>query len=86
MIQGIPLATGAQDIEDGIHGLAILHARPMAPQRVRFTRWQQRLDVLPQLFRNTPIMADFLMVLMHLQRSCRRTVFPTEYHDHSLLG
>jgi hypothetical protein len=85
-IQGIPLATGAKDKEDGIHGLAVIHARPMAPQGVQFARWEQRLDVLPQLVRKTPITADLLVVVMHLQRSCRRKGFPTEYHDNSLLG
>jgi hypothetical protein len=86
VIQGIPLATGAKDEEDSIHGLAVIHARPMAPQGVRFARWEQRLDVLPQLVRNMPITADCLMVVIHQQGSCRREVFPTEYHHNSLLG
>jgi hypothetical protein len=38
VIQGIPLATGAEDEEDGIHGLAVIDAGPMAPERVRLAR------------------------------------------------
>jgi hypothetical protein len=47
VIQGIPLATGAEDEEDGIHGLAVIDAGPMAPERVRLPWREQGLDALP---------------------------------------
>jgi hypothetical protein len=31
VLQGIPLAPSAEDDEDGIHGLAVIDAGPMAP-------------------------------------------------------
>jgi hypothetical protein len=31
VIQGIPLTPSAEDEEDGIHGLAVIDAGPMAP-------------------------------------------------------
>jgi hypothetical protein len=37
-MQGLPLAAGAEDEEDGIHGLAVIDAGPMAPERVRLPR------------------------------------------------
>jgi len=40
LIQGLPLAPGAEDEEDGIHGLASIDAGPMAPERVRFP-WRE---------------------------------------------
>jgi hypothetical protein len=40
VLQGIPLATGAQYEKDGIHCLAILDTGAMAPQRVRLARRQ----------------------------------------------
>jgi hypothetical protein len=46
-IQGTPLTAGAEHEEDGIHGLPIIDAPPMAPQGVRFARGEKRLDTFP---------------------------------------
>jgi hypothetical protein len=35
LMQRIPLAAGAEDKEDGIHGSAIIDAWPVTPKRVR---------------------------------------------------
>jgi hypothetical protein len=72
VVQGIPLATGPQDEENGIHGPTIIDAGPMAPQGVRFTRREQWRDALPQLVRDTPIPAGFLVAVIHQCGSCRR--------------
>jgi hypothetical protein len=64
-MQRIPLAAGAEHEEDGIHGLPIIDAGPMAPQRVRFARREQRLDALPQCVRDTPLTVGFLIVVLH---------------------
>jgi hypothetical protein len=40
VVQGVPLAPGTQHEEDGIQGLAIIDAGPVAPQRVRLARGQ----------------------------------------------
>jgi hypothetical protein len=47
LVEGIPLAASAQHKEDGIHGLAIINAGPVAPQGVRFPRREQGLDAVP---------------------------------------
>jgi len=65
LVQGIPLATRAEHEKDGIHCFAIINAGPMAPQGVRFARGEQRLDTLPQLVREAPVTADFLVVVRH---------------------
>jgi hypothetical protein len=65
LVQGIPLAAGAEHKEDGIHGLPIIDAGPMAPQGVRFTRWEQGLNAAPQLVRDTPITPDLFVVVIH---------------------
>ena len=64
-MQRIPLAAGAEHEEDGIHGLAIIDAGPMAPQRVRLAWGEQGLDALPQFVGETPITPDLLVVVMH---------------------
>ena len=53
-IEGIPLAAGAQHEENGVHGGAIVHPRSMTPERVGLSRWQERLDPLPQGIRDAP--------------------------------
>jgi hypothetical protein len=65
LIQRLPLAPGTQHEENGIHRCAILDTGPMAPQGVQFTPREQRYEALPQLVRNTPITAGFLVVFMH---------------------
>jgi hypothetical protein len=69
LVQRIPLAPGAEHEKDGIHCFAIIDAGPMAPQRVWFTRWEQRLDPFPQRVRDAPIPAGFLFVVMHQRGS-----------------
>jgi hypothetical protein len=39
-MQGMPLAPGAEDEEDGSHGLAVLNAGLMASERVRLP-WRE---------------------------------------------
>jgi hypothetical protein len=65
LLQRIPLAAGAEHEENGIHRCAILDTGPMAPQGVQFAQREQRYEALPQLVRNTPITAVFLVVFMH---------------------
>jgi hypothetical protein len=50
-MQGLPLAPGTEDNEEGIQGLAVLDARPMAPERVRLPRREQRLEARPSRVR-----------------------------------
>ena len=50
------------------------------------TRWEQRLDPLPQSVRDTPGIASFLMVVRHQGDSYKRTFFSIGYHDTNLLG
>jgi hypothetical protein len=65
ILQRVPLAPGAEDEEDGIHGPAIIDAWPVAPERVRFPRRKQRLNALPQFVGYTPITPPFLLVVLH---------------------
>jgi hypothetical protein len=65
LVQRLPLAARTEYEKDGIHRFAIIDARPMAPQRVRFARWEQGHDTLPQLVRDTPVTAGFLVIVMH---------------------
>src|ERR1019366_1823599 len=60
-------ATGAQHEEDRIHGATIIDARPVAAQRMRRSRRQQRLDPLPHRIGHPPV-PHFL----HAARSVRR--------------
>jgi hypothetical protein len=65
VIQGVPLAAGAEDEEDGIHGSAIIDAGSVTPERVRFAWGEQRLEALPQCVGYPPITPDFLLVVTH---------------------
>jgi hypothetical protein len=47
VIQGIPLAAGAQPEENGIHGVAIINTGAVAPQWVRLPWGEQWLDMCP---------------------------------------
>jgi hypothetical protein len=64
-MQRIPLAASTEHEENGIHCVPILDTGPMAPQRVRFARREQRHNARPQFVRNPPITAGFLVVFMH---------------------
>ena len=64
-IQRSPLAAGAQYKENGIHGLTIITARPMAPQGMWLAWREQRDDALPQRLRNMPITVALLVVVRH---------------------
>src|SRR5712692_8405667 len=66
-IQGIPLATGAQHEEDGVHGLAIIDTRAMTAQRMRRSGRQQRLKLRPEDVRHAPV-----PWLLHSARSLGR--------------
>ena len=46
-VQRLPLAAGAEDEKDGLHGFAIIDTGPMAPQRMRFAWGQQGQNALP---------------------------------------
>jgi hypothetical protein len=65
VMQGIPLAPGAKDEEDGIHGSAVIDAWPVTPKRVRLSWWEQRLDTLPQFIGYPPITPDSLWGVTH---------------------
>jgi hypothetical protein len=65
VIQGVPLAPGAEDEEDGIHGPAIINTGAVAPERVRLPRRQQWLDALPQGIGYPPITPHLLLVITH---------------------
>jgi hypothetical protein len=86
VLQRIPLASGAKDEEDGIHGPAIIDAWPVAPERVWLPGREQPLDVLPQFVGYPPITPHFLQVVTHGSGSYGKELFPTEYPKHSLLG
>jgi hypothetical protein len=76
VLQRVPLAPGAEDKEDGIHGPAILDTRPVAPERVRLPWREQWLDVCPQCSGYPPITPNFLLIVTHGSGSYGREVFP----------
>jgi hypothetical protein len=80
------LTPGSQDEEDGIHGLAIIDAGPVAPQRVRLPGREQRLDALPQVVGYPPITPDVLWLVAHGSGSSGKEVFLTGYPKYSLMG
>ena len=47
VLQGIPLAAGAQHEENGVHGLAIINTGAVAPQGVRLPWRKPGLDTVP---------------------------------------
>jgi hypothetical protein len=70
VLQRVPLAPGAEDEEDGIHkdgihSQAIIDAWPVAPERMRLPRREQRLNALPQFVGYTPFTPTFPLVVMH---------------------
>jgi hypothetical protein len=85
-MQRLPLAPGTQHEENGIHGLAIIDAGPMAPQWVRLPWGPQRLEACPQLVRHAPIMTHFRLVGPHRTVPCGREFLPTGSHQTSLMG
>jgi hypothetical protein len=85
-MQHIPLAAGAEHIEAGLHGLAIIDAGPMAAQRVGLAWREQGLDAVPPFVGDTPIMPYLCVVIMHQGGSCGRENVSTGYHHNSLLG
>ena len=54
----VPLAAGAQAEEDGVHRAAVIHARVVAPERVRLAGRQQRGDLGPERIGRAPGAAD----------------------------
>jgi hypothetical protein len=78
LIQRVPLAPGTQDEENGIHGLTIINAGPMAPQRVPLPWGKQPLEAFPQLVRHAPITMYFLLVGTHRTGSCGREFLPSD--------
>jgi hypothetical protein len=58
-VQGLPLAAGAQDEEDGLHADAVGGARPAAAEAVRvFMFGQQLRDAVPEVVRDVPLVHD----------------------------
>jgi hypothetical protein len=58
-IEGLPLAAGAQDIQDGLHAEAIVLARAAAAEAMGvLVRGQQELDALPQVIGDAPVVGD----------------------------
>jgi hypothetical protein len=85
-MQSIPLAAGAEHKEDGIHGLAIIDAEPMATQRMGLAWREQGVDAVPQFVRDTPITPYVCVLIMHRCGSCGRENVSTGYQHNSLLG
>ena len=71
--QGLPLTTGAQHIEDGVQGLAVIHAGPSAfGFRLRFG--QHFLEVGPEGVRSPPVGINRgIVFLFHIQYLQHRT-------------
>ena len=65
-IQGTPLTAGAEPAAEGLQGLPISDAPPLAPQGVRLARGEQRLDTFPSRVRDTPITVGLLMLIRHV--------------------
>ena len=86
LMQSIPLAAGAEHKEDGIHGLAILDAGPMAAQRMGLAWREQGLEAVPQFVRDTPITPYLCVIIRHRCGSCGREKVSTGDHHNSLLG
>jgi hypothetical protein len=53
-IQGLPLAAGAQHEQDGVQGVAVVHARVVATERVGLSWRDQRLHLGPECVGNAP--------------------------------
>src|SRR5438105_5808401 len=53
-IQCVPLTSGPQHEEDGVHGVTGRYRWLMTPERVGLGRWKQRFHLLPQCVRNAP--------------------------------
>jgi hypothetical protein len=85
-LQGVPLAPGAQDEENGSHGPAIIDARPVAPEWMRLPGREQRLDALPQFVGYPPITPDVLWLVAHGSGSSGKEVFLTGHPKYSLMG
>jgi hypothetical protein len=85
-MQSIPLAAGAEHKEDGIHGLAIIDAGPMAAQRVGLAWREHGRDAVPQFVGDTPITPYLCAVIVHQYGSGGRENVSTGYHHNSQLG
>jgi hypothetical protein len=58
-VQGLPLAAGAQDVQDGLHAEAIVGPRPAAAEAVRVrVLGQQEFHALPEVVGDTPLIRD----------------------------
>jgi hypothetical protein len=65
LVQRIPLTTGAQHKEDGVHRRAVWHPRVVAAQRVFWPRRQQWFHLCPQRVWQPPaVIADRLSRLL----------------------
>ena len=82
----MPLAAGAEYKEDGIHGLAIIDAGPMAAQRVGLAWREHGRDAGPQFGGEPPITPYLCVVIIQQCGSCGRENVSTGYHHNSLLG
>jgi hypothetical protein len=58
-VQGLPLATGAENEEDGLHAHAVGGARPAAAEAVRVLVFgEQQGDAFPQVVWDMPLVHD----------------------------
>jgi hypothetical protein len=58
-VEGLPLAAGTEDEEDGFHADAVGGARPAAAEAVRvFVFGEQQGDAFPQVVRDVPLIHD----------------------------
>ena len=83
--QRMPLAAGAAHTEDGIHGLSLIDAGPMAAQRVGLAWREQGLEAIPPFVGETPITPYLCVVIMPQRGSCGNENVSTGYHHNSLL-
>jgi hypothetical protein len=86
LMQRIPLAAGAKHKADGVHGLAIIDAGPMAAPGVGLAWREQGRAAAPQVVGETPITPYRCVLMMPPCGSCGRENVSTGDHHNSLLA
>jgi hypothetical protein len=76
ILQCVPLAHGAEDKEDGIHGPASIDTRPVAPERVRLPWREPWVAGCPQFIGYPPITPNVLQIITQGSGSYGRGIFP----------
>jgi hypothetical protein len=93
LVEGVPLAAGAQYEKDSVHGGPVGNPPSMTAQRMGLAGGKQRLDLLPEGVRDAPIPMDFvdllgLLICQLAHQTCllRKFVFLRSIGQYSLLG